>query len=312
MAGLLAAIHPFWIVNTAELSDGVLATFLLALVLVLGCRAGQVGGAFASLLFGLSLAALAMVRAAFLPFVLVGLLWFLWRCRSLKMGWFCAFLAILGFGNGLVPWSVRNFQLFAETVPIADSAFLHLWAGNFPDVPHGQMDDAFLRDKLAPDRLQSLLDEPNQAKRYAMLAQDWVEQIKADPGEHLSQRLRSALAFFFGEKWLRDTGRSDLQAPTSHLPSWLVQNRQAIFLGSLLAMLFLGGLGWRFSFGWRKESRLATLAVIWIPLPYLLSHAEALSGPRLPLDGILLCYSGFALASLWPGTRRVSGQGDWD
>jgi len=71
--------------------------------------------------------------------------------------------------------------------------------------------------------------------------------------------------------------------------------------GSLLAVLLLGFLGWRWTYGWRKQSRLATLAILWIPLPYLLSHAESLSGPRLPLDGILLCYAAFVIACLVPG-----------
>ena len=66
-------------------------------------------------------------------------------------------------------------------------------------------------------------------------------------------------------------------------------------------MFALAFLGWRWSYGWRKESMPASLAVIWIPLPYILSHAEALSGPRLPLDGVLLCYAAFAAACFIPG-----------
>src|SRR5262245_27277305 len=42
LTGLLCALHPFWIVNTAELNDGVLATFLLAAALMLAVRAGDV------------------------------------------------------------------------------------------------------------------------------------------------------------------------------------------------------------------------------------------------------------------------------
>ena len=62
----------------------------------------------------------------------------------------------------------------------------------------------------------------------------------------------------------------------------------------MLVLLLLAGLGWRWSYAWQRPSMPASLAVVWIPLPYLLSHAEALSGPRLPLDGVLLCY-----AALW-------------
>ena len=36
VAGLLTALHPFWILNTAEMNDGVLASFGLSLVLMLG------------------------------------------------------------------------------------------------------------------------------------------------------------------------------------------------------------------------------------------------------------------------------------
>jgi hypothetical protein len=73
---------------------------------------------------------------------------------------------------------------------------------------------------------------------------------------------------------------------------------------ALLAMLLLSFLGWRWSYGWRHESMPAALAMVWVSLPYLLSHAERLSGPRLPLDGVLLTYAAFALACCLPGMGR--------
>jgi hypothetical protein len=82
-----------------------------------------------------------------------------------------------------------------------------------------------------------------------------------------------------------------------------------LFTSSLLGMLLLGAIGWRWSYGWRRESMPAALAVLFIPLPYLLSHAELLSGPRLPLDGVLLCFAGFALAALIPGFGRNLREG---
>src|SRR5262245_18842764 len=54
LAGLFGALHPFWIINTAAIDDGVLATFLLALALFLGSSGGQSGGALTSLLYGLT------------------------------------------------------------------------------------------------------------------------------------------------------------------------------------------------------------------------------------------------------------------
>ena len=126
LAGVLVAVHPLWVINTAELNDGVLTSFLLGACLALGARAGQQGGAFTSLFFGLALAALALVRAAFLPFAVVALLWFLWECRRLPYGWFAAILALLGFANGLAPWGLHNYQRFERIPSLVGSRAQHL------------------------------------------------------------------------------------------------------------------------------------------------------------------------------------------
>src|SRR5947209_3213693 len=166
IAGLLGAIYPFWVINTAELADGTLVTFLLAATLALGTRGSQTGGAFTSFLFGVMLAALAMVRAALLPFAFVAFIWYLGRCRTMRAGWFAALLALLGFANGLAPWTLRNWRVFQEPMPIVDSAYLHLWMGNNPRATGATLDEATLRESLRPDLLEQLLAETEQPRRY--------------------------------------------------------------------------------------------------------------------------------------------------
>ncbi len=311
LTGLLCSVHPFWIINTAELNDGVLATFLLAGCLVLGTRASQLGGPMTSLAFGLGLAGLAMVRAALLPFAAIALLWFLLCCRKLPRGWLCALLAFLGFANGLAPWTVRNLQEFGELVPVADSAYLHLWIGNNHLATGGPMDEATLQQTLSAKHLDELRQEDNQARRYHMLARDVAGEITRDPGGTLTRRLWAGLCFLFGETGLppqRSFTATSTVAPENlgELPDWLAQLQPGILGGALLAMILLAPLGWRWSYGWRKPARLATLAMVCLPFPYLLSHAEALSGPRLPLDGVLLCFTAFAVACFLPGGRRLA------
>jgi hypothetical protein len=85
------------------------------------------------------------------------------------------------------------------------------------------------------------------------------------------------------------------------MPDWLETNFDLTLHSTLLALLVLALLGWRWSYGWRWESAIATLAALWIPVPYILSHGEGLTGLRLPLDGVLLTYAAFALACLIPG-----------
>jgi hypothetical protein len=312
IAGLLCAVNPFWIVNTAEINDGVVTSFLLGLVLMLGARASQQGGAATSLLYGLMLAALAMVRAALVPFGFAAMIWFLLRCRQIHRGWLFALLAFLGFANALAPWTMRNYQQFGEIMPVVDSVYLHLWEGNNPEATGGPQSDETMRGALAKVRDEGrqeldkeLAEPPNQGKRYNSLAPEVIKQVRENPAGTLRRRLNAGLYFFFGESWFKDqTLTRDGARPSDGLPGWLAESHEAITIGALLAMLLLGVLGWRWTYGWRWESMPSSLAILWIPLPYILSHAESLSGPRLPLDGVLLSYAAFALACLAPPVAR--------
>jgi hypothetical protein len=306
LAGGLCAVHPFWVFNTAEINDGVLASFLTGLCLFLGARAGQGGGAGTSLLYGLGLAALALVRAALLPFAFVALLWFLLRCRVLVRGWLYALLAVLGFVNGLIPWTTRNFQLFGEVVPLVDSTFLDLWEGNNPLATGGPQSETVREKALAAQGTDAgKLGQMAQPERYRELAREAWNEVRSRPTETFQRRLRAGLNFLFGEAWFTDghLARTD-PGSTATVPDWLGQSSAAALAASLLAMLTLGVLGWRWSYGWRWEAMPSSLAAVWIALPYLLGHAERFSGPRLPLDGLLLCYVALVIACLLPPACR--------
>ena len=124
-------------------------------------------------------------------------------------------------------------------------------------------------------------------------------------------RFQAGLAFLFGAPERQSTASTgaprmrvvDAARPTPDDHNALLSSETLLFW-TLLGVLGLAFLGWRWSYGWQVESMPAALAMFWIPLPYILSHAEALSGPRLPLDGVLLCYASFALLCLVPGVRR--------
>src|SRR5439155_16706443 len=126
----------------------------------------------------------------------------------------------------------------------------------------------------------------DQARRYARLSADVLKEVSDDPGHTLARRLWAGLYFVFGAAWFQDGSPSLPDDGT--MPAWLGEIFPGLLYTALLGMLLLGVLGWRWSFVWRRQARLTTLAVIWVPLPYLLSHAETLSGPRLPLDGVLI------------------------
>jgi hypothetical protein len=69
----------------------------------------------------------------------------------------------------------------------------------------------------------------------------------------------------------------------------------------LFVLLALAVFGWRTSAG--EDCGLAALALILLPIPYLLSHAEKLSGPRLPWDALLAIFAGHAIVRCFAGNR---------
>jgi 4-amino-4-deoxy-L-arabinose transferase-like glycosyltransferase len=310
LAGLLCAVHPFWIVNIAEINDGVISSFLLAASLALGARASQEGSPFSGLLFGLCLAGLSLVRAALLPFGIVALLWFLLRCRNVRRGWLCALLALLGFGNGLATWTIRNHKAenIGGIVPIVDSTFLHLWIGNNPHANGGPLAEDVIVRALAESRgedpmelADALAHNSNQRDRYDRLAGDVAREFRSQPEAAIRHRIESSLSFVLGSAWSTDRIIWRTSAPELATAPFAVRALHERWLyGSLLAMCILALLGWRWSYAWRAQAMPASLALIWIPIPYILSHAEAFHGPRLPLDGVLLCYAAFALACAFP------------
>jgi hypothetical protein len=303
LAGLFCAFHPFWIINTAELNDGVLSTFLFAVSLTLGARGGQTGDAFTGLGFGLALAGVALTRAILLPFTIVALLWFLWQCRRFPLGWFAGFLVLVGFVNGLATWSIRNYFLFERPIPVATSTYLHLWIGNNPHATGSTLDESALRATLSEDRLKTLLDDSDQAKRYNQLEIELWQEVQDHPTATLSRRINAALVFLLGDHWLKERHFGMVQKPTDDIaepPAWLRDHAETILQATMLALILITPLGWRWSYPWRRYGGLTAVAVVCVPLPYIVSHAEDLSGPRLPLDGVLLCFVAFALASLIP------------
>jgi hypothetical protein len=316
VAGVLTAVYPLWVVNTAAINDGTLATFLLALVLWLGMRAGQSGGAFSSLLFGLMLAALALTRAYSFPFTLVALGWFLLRSSKLHWGWLCALVAFLGFVIGLAPWTVRNYQVYGEPVPVVDSAFYHLWIGNNPLANGGPVDDRMVqraKQTLETGDAKKLADL-DQPERYAHLGEIVRQMLSTDPFDVIKTRLRAGVYFLVGERCVSegvfvsqaheakkiDSEQPAVVAVVPEIEAKWPKAIDSLFAGTMVVVLGLAFLGWRWTYGWRKDSLPASLAVIFIPLPYILTHAEALHGPRLPLDGVLLSYAAFVLCCFVP------------
>lgn len=302
LAGLGTAFYPLWIINVAELADGVLVTFLVALTLHLAVKSGLESGALSSLLLGLMLAALCLTRASLLPFAVALLMWFMLRSRELSQGWLCALVAFFGFFSGLSSWLVRNFQELETPLPIVSTAWWHLWVGNNPLTTGGPADPA-MKALLSDD--QAELAKTPQGQRYQKLAHRVKDEVLASPSQALVRRGKALLFFMFGTK---SPNRNTIieRGGGPEIELW-VKN---LIMGSLVGLWPLTLLGWRWSYGWKRAAAPLALAIYWIPLPYILSHAEHLHGPRLPLDGAFICLAALAVGCLIPflGQRLLAGE----
>jgi hypothetical protein len=229
-----------------------------------------------------------------LPFAVVAVLWFFLRSRTLKGGWLCAIIALLGFAGGLAPWIVRNHQDLQDIIPVSDSAGYHLWVGNNPQATGGPFDPK-MEAELEPKRKKELADI-SESQRYFKFLDDVKSEVTESPTATFQRRIHAFASYFVGDSVLQGHGAMVSEANLNP-PSWV---EEALY-GTVLAIVVLGLLGWRWSYGWKFQSSPLGLALFWIPLPYILGHAEFLCGPRLPLDGPLMCLVALGLVCLVPG-----------
>jgi hypothetical protein len=162
-----------------------------------------------------------------------------------------------------------------------------------------------------------------------MLAERVEKDVREHPVATVNRRLAAGVFFFMGQRWfengqladrIEDDVQKELQKEAAAKAAegdenekvvidatrqknldWLYSAYPMALSTTLLLMLLLGALGWRWTYAWRTWAMPSSLAVMWIPIAYIFSHAEFLSGPRLPLDGVLLCYAAFAVGCFIPG-----------
>src|SRR5262249_19455683 len=158
---------------------------------------------------------------------------------------------------------------FEEPVPVVDSAHYHFWAGNNPHATGGPVTDEALKAASTKD----LAKVTKQTDRYAKLGSLWWDEVQSNPVATVQRRISAGLFFVFGERWFSNKQLAeDASSADRPMPEWLGGSYVQLLQGSLLGMLLLAFLGWRWSYGWRHESMPAALAMVWVPLPYLLSH----------------------------------------
>ena len=223
-----------------------------------------------------------------LPFVA---LWALWPLRTrlgpaLKL----ASTASVIFVLGIVPWTIRNYVVFHQLIPLRSNFGLELWLGNNPSVPDSWTPWLHPNDNL------------DEALKYAHMTEL----------PYMAEKQREAWAFIRSHPV--DTARSTLHrfanhwlgiwdAPADLWPTAPWYERGTIVSNCLFALLaWLGAL-----FACRTRNTAAYplgIVMLIFPLAFYLTHTSLRY--RFPMDPIMQVLAAFAVVYMFsPGARRA-------
>jgi 4-amino-4-deoxy-L-arabinose transferase-like glycosyltransferase len=310
-AAALAAIHPLLIWYTPRLRYEILLTLLLALAIYWAIRATQTGARPDWLAAGLFFGLTALVNQIALPLgllVLGGLALTGYRRQFLRnsaiSGKLGALSALIAMSAIILPWTVRNYQVSGQIVPVHSGLIMQFVKGNY-EFAHYQeaplrsvqldaMSAAYVVDllDLAPGQDVRTLGVDQQLAPYALAA------IRQEPGAIVVKTVAQIPRFWY----LSET-------PTK---SWALALVQACFL--LPALVGAG-------YAWQRRRRdppllIALLTpIIYFNLVYAATHVEGrYATPIIPFVVVLAAAGLLALvaagARRWPARLQSSVEPD--
>jgi hypothetical protein len=294
LVGVLALASPSWLLLPQTAMSETLFVALMATAILIALAGPTPPGPGRVLVAGLVLGLAALVRE--MGLVLAGLMalvvgiW-VWRAGHRPRGMALAGTMLLGATLVILPWSVRNYSIFGQVVPIALNGPINLYIGNNPEAT-----GVFLW--RLPSEARAVWDRPDQGRSNEL----FVSQVAG----------REAVAFMRAHPW-----QTVALVPRRQWALWgpPVALHAGVGVGALVrlglavwwfACLALGILGlWqmrRDPLAWFIAGACLTATVI---------HAVTFGDVRFraPQEYLLMLPAGLAGAKLWAerAGRRTSG-----
>ena len=243
LAGALLAIWPSQVQFTTVLASELQFTFLVLLGLYVWPRKDR-NVWVAAVLAGIVLAAAAYVRPTglLLP-ILFGGLTALRESSYLKQT-ACVTLCFVVMFALILPWSMRNKELFGEFVLISTNGGPNFWMGNNPETTG---------EYMSPPHFPGL----NEAQRDNRLRDEAMAYIKAEPGAFVLRTLRKAVRLHSHESIGVGWNERGLAKRIPDGAIEMLKHMSSLYWLGMLA-LGLGGLGLFVKQQWpvRREHRL--------------------------------------------------------
>ena len=218
--------------------------------------------------------------AAVLPFLLG---WLVWRGRRVTGRWLNVALSCLIIFLCCVPWTIRNFRVFHEFVPLRSVAGLTLWLGNneraqprWNGQQHPIADSDERESYINLGELDYMREKRNLALAYM------VEH----PGRELELIGRRFLAFWSGGT---PFPVKDFLSQDSIRFRYVLLFNVAIAIGTLVGLIMLAR---------RKNPYWFPLAVFPIVFPLTYYLTMVVPRYRLPIDPVLILLTAIGIANL--------------
>lgn len=198
---------PFWRSMTDVLTEP-LAGFLMCATVwqLLVCREKAQIGRCA--LAGLLLAIATLTKAVLIPYIVFAALIVLRPGRNRKPAWAGAGVLLLVVMVCLGAWTVRNYKVTGEIIPVATGGGFNFWLGNWPPYYHQVWEW-----KAYPPEVQKAINGKTEVEQDRIFTQETIRGIQKHP--LLSAQL---LVQKFSDLWLAGMGR-DPASMSTHVSS---------------------------------------------------------------------------------------------
>ena len=222
---------------------------------------------------GLTLGVATLLRQTILIFVPFLLLWLFWEFKKRNVIWWHFTLPVVFIVLMIAPWTIRNYVVYHQFLPLNSNAGYALYASNHPHLgTHWSNENIVVP---VPEELSG----QNEAQLDHALTKMGIQFILADPGRYLQLTVDKTLEYF--KFWpSSDSGRmSNLVRVLSF----------GLYLPFMLAGIYVSFSRWR------------SFAVMYL---FIIVHTSIhlLSWPspryRLPVDAVSMVFAGLAVLEL--------------
>jgi len=140
---------------------------------------------------GLTLGLAALLRQTILFFIPFLLIWLFWELKNRGVRWWHFAIPVVVIILMITPWTIRNYLVYHEFLPLNSNAGYALFASNNPNLGTDWRNDAVVVP--VPEELRG----QNEAQLDRALTKRGIEFIIADPERYLWLTLDKTLEFFW-------------------------------------------------------------------------------------------------------------------